>query len=230
MFLRRRRFSRYLFLGMSVLFLASAQFSMILENMGLKLGQNILAAKGILEGYPPWKIYQSRVLGPSIALSLQKILGISFDKAYLLTMFFLLVSFFGILMFIVLSMKNSFWESLSISFSVAFLNVLLMRGDWLYLWDFIDLTVFSLLIWAVLTGRSKKVIVVLILVEALNRNVALILAGWWMLDALLVFRRESGKWPRLIWKVERSQLFSSLVLIVGVFTVIQLLQTWLFIK
>jgi len=60
---------------------------------------------------------------------------------------------------------------------VALNAILLMHPSWIYLWDLIDLTIFSLLVWALLFSQRVWVLALIIAVEIFNREVALILAS-----------------------------------------------------
>jgi hypothetical protein len=175
----------FMLLAIVVLFLSVAQLKSIVNNFDSRLGQQIQAAQGVVEGLPHWRLYQSRVLGPYMVHLVKEITGWSFQQAYALMMFVWLALFFSVLTAVALSLWHSHFIAIGIAASAAFLNTTLMQGLWLYPWDYIDLTLFTLMTWAILSNKPLKIIALIIVVEIFNREAATIIAGWLALDALL---------------------------------------------
>ena len=71
------------------------------------------------------------------------------------------------------------------------------QPDWLYLWDAVDLCVFTIITWALLARRPTWVIVAAVTVEIFNREVALVLSLLIFLDGIAYWRR-TGRIARMI--------------------------------
>jgi hypothetical protein len=73
-----------------------------------------------------------------------------------------------------------------VRFACAFaLNAILLMPPWICFWDLVDLTIFSLLVWALLSSQRVWVLALIIAVEIFNREVALILASLLLIEGFL---------------------------------------------
>lgn len=218
----------YIILAVVVLFLSVAQLKSIVTHFGDKLGPQIQAAQGVVEGLPHWRLYQSRVLGPYMVHAAKNLTGWSFQQAYALMMLVWLIIFFTVLIAVSISIWQSSLIAIGIAASAAFINSTLMQGIWLYPWDYIDLTLFTLLIWAVLTRKPLKVIALIVAVEIFNREAATIVAGWLVLDALLeVTLRKKGASSEQIGAAKRQLMLGAGLAVVSMITVEALRATLL---
>jgi hypothetical protein len=188
----RDRIIVFLILGVVVVFLAVAQVRVIRTNFRGQIGAQVQASQGIVEGLPHWRIYQSRVLGPYTVHAVARVTGWPIRQAYDLMMFVWLAVFFGVLTAAAWDWWRSPVIAAAAAASAAFLNAMLMQGEWLYPWDYIDLTIFTLMVWAVTRRKPLGVLVIIIAVEIVNREAATIIAGWLALDALLALTLKSA--------------------------------------
>ena len=204
--------------------------SVLLLVFGGHINAHIAAAQGVVQGLPHWRIYQSRVLGPFLTESIKKIFNVPFEHAYMATVFILLVIFFLALIFVV----KHIWDSPIMIFAVVTagwaLNAILMQGIWLYLWDLVDLIIFTALIWAIITSRPLWVIASILMIEIFNREAA-ILAGLWLLsDAVFRLRESNGILSKLEFKIRYKQFFTALFLLIVGYTIIEFLRNTLLIR
>ncbi len=214
----------------AAIFLAAAQLKGILLTFGPHISQQIEAAQGIIQGYPHWRIYQSRILGPFFADVVGKLFQLPFREAYLLAVFILLTVFFFILIITAKRLWNSSIIAIIVAMAAGLFNAIFMQGDWLYLWDYIDLIIFSLLLWSILTAKPVWLISSILVVEIFNREVAIILIIWFISDAIVRFKLLDVRWPKIEFKFRRRQFFVALALLVLGYITIELLRSTTLIK
>ncbi|MFH1904917.1 MAG: hypothetical protein ABIK53_05290 [bacterium] len=212
-------------------FLAAAQLRGILSAFGPRINNHIAAAQGVIQGLPHWRVYQSRVLGPFFVKVISKLTGLTFGQAYPLAVFIMLFSFFLILILIARRLWNSTIAALATAIAAWALNTMLMQELWLYPWDYIDLTVFTLLTWAILVSQPFWVIGCILAFEVFNRGeVVIILSTWFIIDSIFRLIPSEIKWPRLRVEIHRRQFFVALALLVVGYTVIEVLRNVLLIR
>jgi hypothetical protein len=185
-------------------FLAAAQLRGILLVFGPRIRDHVAAAQGVTQGLPHWRGWQSRVLGPFFVEILSRLTGLSFADAYPLAVFVLLLLFFLVLLSLARSLWNSTIAALGIALAAWTFNGILMQGLWVYLWDYIDLIVFTLLTWAIVAARPLWLVALILLVEAFNREATIIISFWLLLDAVARPVSREGRWftfeHRVVWK------------------------------
>ncbi len=212
-------------------FLAAAQLRILFLVFGeQQLAKHIAAAQGVVDGLPHWRIYQSRLIGPYAIEGVSRLTGWEFHQAYLAVAFALLIVFFLVVMGVARSNHGAPSAAVGAAAAAAFLNAFLMQGAWLYIWDFVDLIVFSLLIWAVVTKRSLWVVAMILGVEMLNREVVFILCGWLGLDALVTLTRDSGSRLRLKLVLRRTQLATAFAMLVLCYVTVEYLTASLLVR
>jgi hypothetical protein len=166
--------------------LAAAGYELVLVSFHFDLREEYALEDGILTGHPHWRLFQNRVLAPCIFGVIRKATGWQTSTAYKAT-FMLLLSLFY------LTLACCLWNLTKTPRTVAFgllaafaLNaILLINPSWIYLWDLVDLTIFSLLVWALLSSQRVWVLALIIAVEIFNREIALILASLLLVDGFL---------------------------------------------
>lgn len=213
-----------------VAFLSLAQFRIFLLVFDSRLEAIIRAGYGVVEGTPHWRIFQSRVLGPYTAELISSVFNIGYQFGFLIAVFLFILVFY--ITFVVLC-KQLFVTNhkIIVACLIAFvLNTILMQGYWVYLWDFIDLVVFSFIVWAILKDRSVWVFALIILLELFNREVALFFAGWMLLDALVRIQNRAEKSPTLEFLLDRKRAVVALILLVAGYVVIELLRSKLLVR
>jgi hypothetical protein len=165
--------------------LAAAGYELVLASFHFDLREEYALEDGMLTGHPHWRLFQNRILAPGIFGTIRNATGWQTSAAYHAT-FILLLSLFY------LTLACCLWNLTKTPRTVAFgllaafaLNAILLMPPWIYLWDLVDLTIFSLLAWALLSSRRVWVLALIIAVEIFNREVALILASLLLIDAFL---------------------------------------------
>ncbi len=153
------------------------------------------AAYGVIIGRPHWRAYSNRLLGP-YAVYLISLLGVEFDQA--LEIFnFALIWLQNLVLFNLVSRRE---KSRGIGFRyVVFFSLLLifLQDYFIYTWDYIDAVVFTLFAWGIFQSRPARFFVLLFLVELLNRETAVLISFYLMLDAFDFNRSEHSLLPRI---------------------------------
>lgn len=181
---------------------------------------------GVTTGHPVWKMWQSRVLGPYIIKALT-FGSLDYVKAHML---FQIVTV-AIAAFLCWRLGRKYGGSDQSALLALTLFVmcfaLLLSPPWLYSWDFIDIIVFILFIDLVLSGMSLCWFIGLFAIAILNRDSAVFIALWLILDPLVRFiyqRQYKLAAASLDW---RRMLAGALCIAVGFLTVELLTQNLL---
>jgi hypothetical protein len=178
--------------------LAIMQFRLILLVLGSHYGASIAAAKGVVAGMPHWLVYQNRVLGPWIVEFLSRLTG-NFEQAYVL---FVIAAAAAAGWLVLETVRQRYgsapgWGALFL-FHVLF--AALLNPPWLYAWDHCGLIIFILFVRFAMDGKDYRWFVGLFAVAAFNRESALYIALWMILDPLVkaALDRMAPRWPMLI--------------------------------
>lgn len=222
----KREFFLYAIL---VLFISAVVFKVSTYNI-TRWNKLPDAAYGIITGKPHWRAYSNRLLGPYTVLFISRF-GISFEKA-LEVFYFLMVCVQNLVLFTLLSKdpRNSLKRALSYTIYFSFLFII-MQDYYSYTWDYIDLVIFILFAWGILKQKSTSYFAALFFVELLNREIALLIAFYLILDAFHLFDGQLAKKPKFsLTPVDKKKLFtgSFLVLFGAVYT--KLIRDFLFIE
>jgi hypothetical protein len=163
------------------------------------------ASFGVTTGHPVWKMWQSRVLGPYFIDALT-FGSLDYVKAHILFQ----VITVAIAAFLCWRLGTKFGgneRSALLALTIFVMCfALLLKPPYLYSWDFIDIIVVILFIDFVLSGKSVSWFIGLFAIAILNRESALIIALWLILDPLVRFsyqrryKLRSGPfdWPRML--------------------------------
>ncbi len=152
---------------------------------GANLPAQVEAVHGILSGHPEWKAYQNRLLGPETVYWVSRLTGLTFTATYQAFCFAMLFVANATCYFLFHSHTKR--PELAWAYTVAYLGLFIAFQDasFLYLWDYIDLTVMLLFAWAVVMGRgSPGQLAALFAVELLNRESAQFIALWIVISSI----------------------------------------------
>ena len=200
--------------------LAFAQWQMVESRFENHLTLLVDATNGVLTGHPHWTNYQNRVLGPMLYGAIRRVTHRDDERAFSMTFVLLLWLFFCVQGTCAWQMTRSVSRTAMVLLAGFALNALLMQPPWLYLWDAVDLTVFSVLAWALLTRQPLRYIAAAVAVEIFNRDMGLLLA-------LVLFCE--GVWE---WRTTRkwTRATTGLALLLGGFLIIKAIQRAMFIS
>jgi hypothetical protein len=184
--------------GFAALSIAFSLGQLRLSNLVLQGDPgSVDVAHGIVTGLPPWRVFQSRVLGPVILEALSRLFPtrraayafFAFAAVALCGYLLLALSPFG---------RNSHWRhrpaetahddprpALLAFFCLQALVALLSGRPWLYAWDYLDLIFFVLFNVLALTNKPWPYLFALFIVSTFNRESAWFIAIWMMAQPLV---------------------------------------------
>jgi hypothetical protein len=143
-------------------------------------------SRGITTGHPIPKMWQSRVLGPYLIEALT-FGSLDYVKAHILFQI-ITVAIAAFLCWRLGKKYGGSDQSALLALTIFVMCfALLLRPPYLYSWDFIDIIVFILFIDLVLSGKSLPWFICLFAIAIWNRESAVIIALWLILDPLVCF-------------------------------------------
>lgn len=158
--------------------------------VGLIQGANLQAevdiVTGILTGHPYWKAYQNRILGPVIVAGLSHLTGLPLAVTYRAFCFAAICLANVVCYFLFWDHGRRSRQAWAYPIAYAWLFVAFQDPEWLYLWDYVDLTTMLLFAWAIVMGRGASTwqLATLFTVELLNRESAMFIALWMVVDSV----------------------------------------------
>ena len=142
---------------------------------------------GVTTGHPDWMVFQSRVLGPYIIKALSFGSLDNYAKAYASFQ----ITTVAIAAFLCWRLGRKYGGNDQSALLALALFVIcfiwLLSPPFLYSWDFIDIIVFILFIDFVLSGMSLRWFIGLFAIAIWNRDSAIFIALWLILDPLVRF-------------------------------------------
>lgn len=179
---------------------------------------------GVLIGTPAWLAYQNRLLGPAVVLMISK-LGGTYVTALQIFFFVTVTTENFILYFLLKKTGNSSFASVRWVIVYSFLFIIFQDSHVYYTWDGIDAILFTLFAYFMLYNRNTFFLVILFLVALLNRESALFIALFLILDSLDF----SGLRIRVVSNSIRNLVIGCLLLVFGVaFT--KFIRSYLFVR
>lgn len=153
-------------------------------HQGLNFSAMTDAAYGVIEGKPHWLAYQNRLLGPYLVLGIS-IMGCSYASA--LELFSCLFIILECLVLLRLMRIIHISKKQSILYLVVFLfSFLTLQDYWFYSWDSIDLLIFTFFSFGIIERKKIHYFLFLFIIALLNRESALFIAVYLMLDAYII--------------------------------------------
>ena len=185
---------------------------------------------GVTTGHPEWKMWQSRVLGPYMIKAIT-FGSLDYVRAHIL---FQIVTV-AMAAFLCWRLGRKYGGSdqsalLALTlFVMCFALLLSSPWPWLYSWDFIDIIVFILFIDFVLSGMSLRWFIGLFAIAIWNRDSAVFIALWLILDPLVRFlyqRQYKLRSPPLDW----HRMLAGAICIAAGFLTVELLKRNLLVE
>ncbi len=215
---------RYALLALAV---ALVQFRVVALMFDRLYRMSAEAAWGVLIGEPHWRIYQSRLLGPYLVRAADTVFETFLDAHVFVTVTLLAVA--GFLVLVLLDrLLNDRVKVLAGYLVFAFLTTSLLQRPWLYVWDVLDLLVFVVFNYFVLSARDLRWFAALYVVALFNRESAFYIAGWMILEpAVQWWLGRSGKSRRAPdWRM----LATGVVLLGGGMAIVEALRGALLVR
>ena len=155
--------------------------------------EQVDVVRGIITGHPYWKAYQNRLLGPGIVSGASQLTGVSLERCYEGFCFGAALLANATCFFLFLRGGRDRARAWLYTVAYAGLFVALQDTQWLYLWDYLDLTSMLLFAWPVVFGgRAPWRFAALFVLQLLNRESAEFIALWLVVDAVQLGRTAPG--------------------------------------
>ena len=188
------------------------------------------AAYGVITGMPHWITYQNRLLGPWSVQFISQLTGLPFAKSFIIfgIASLILANFVSFYVFLNLTKNRSI--SLRYTLYFAFCFLAFQDTTWLYLWDFIDITVCFIFVYGIFRNWNTRFFIYLFIVSLLNRENAFFISLWLMIDAFKYTGKPLENIRTKILKIDYSKISVgvSLTLIGILYT--KFVRYWLFVK
>jgi len=172
--------------------LSLAQWRHVVLFFGNSFQYIVQAEQGILDGYPHWRLVQSRVLGPWIEKLLSLLFGFDLSIAHMIVAITVL-TLCGLVMFYAgraIAGRQSGWSAL-LAFHVLF--ALMMVRPWLYIYDYFVLLTAAVFMLLMIRGAPWWSFLLLMSVAFLNHDSALAIGVWMVVKALVDSWAESRR-------------------------------------
>ncbi|EDN70510.1 membrane protein [Beggiatoa sp. PS] len=120
---------------------------------------------------------------------------------------------------------------LSVRYTLYFVAFFIALSDsnWLYLWDFLDIIVFTLFIYGILAYKNNWYFLFVFGIAILNKESGLFIALWLILDALIE-KRDTNSFYFAMKLRDLKRLFLGIALLVGGIFFVEWIRDALFIK
>ena len=153
----------------------------------------IEVVRGIIAGRPYWKAFQNRLLGPEIVWWAGRLTGVSLKRCY--EVFCWAAVFVANTICFLLFLNHGKNRARAWFYTVVYAGAFVALQDvqWLYLWDYLDLSFTLLFAWAaVIGGVPWWQFVALLTLQLLNRESAVFIALWLVVDSIRFERTARG--------------------------------------
>jgi hypothetical protein len=141
------------------------------------------AEQGVLDGYPHWRLVQSRVLGPWLEKFLNLLFGFNLSLAHAIIAIAML-TLCGVVMFYAGSAIGGRPRGWSALVAFYLLCTLMMARPWLYIWDYFVLLAAAIFMLLVIRHAPWWLFLLLMSVAFFNHDSALFIGVWMVAKAL----------------------------------------------
>jgi hypothetical protein len=215
------------------IFFAAGALRLYLLTLSKDFVRSAVVAEGVVRGEPPWRIYQSRVLGPYFVHAL----GVATRTPIPIVYGVVALGLLFVAGFLILRRVGQLGDPtrppLAAFFTYQAFLILLLPCIWLYVWDLISLVVFVLFNAFVLRGAGRWRLAALAILGVLNHEITLVVAAWMVLDPIVKrlaghggARSRAGRTPRL----DRAGVLLGLVVLAGGAALIETLRRVLLVR
>ena len=212
-----------------VLLLSFLEYRLVILLHADDLNQLIAAAYGITIGEPHWRVYQNRLLGPFSVKLMAEFFQMTYAHIYLFVMMGLLLIQNLLFFYLFYHLTSDKRLSLRYTFYFVACFVALQHTTWLYLWDYIDIIVFTLLIYGILRHHKTGFFGLVFVFAILNKESALFIALWLILDALIE-KSEPHRFQLAFKLRDFKRLLFGIILLGGGICFVEWIREMLFIK
>lgn len=185
------------------------------------------ASRGVLIGRPHWLAFQNRLLGPFLVDLISQIGNIGYCQSLTYFNKIMVITEYIILYFVLIKYTRNLYN-IALTYVVYFSIMLLgIQHYWSYSWDYIEIIIFTLFSYFIFTEKSSIYFVVLFFVSILNRESALFIALFLIIDSFHI-KLPITKYQFSIYSIKKF-LIGLLLLVIGIIY-IKFIRSFLFIE
>lgn len=180
----------------SVFFISLLTAKIFVKFHASKFNTLVEAARGVLSHKPHWLAYQNRLLAPYVVHGIS-LFGISFEEALMVFNVLAIISQTIILYTLLLNCTNNDF-SLSILYVIFFSFMFIgIQHSWFYTWDSLEIIFFTLFSWGIWKKKPALYFVALFFVALSNKESAIFIAVFLIVDAFQFQNREGSFLPAI---------------------------------
>ena len=186
-------------------------------------------AYGVVIGKPHWRAFSNRLLGPHLVY-LISLSGLSFKGSLIVFHLVAIVTVNALLFYVLFHLTNRSYRRSLIALALFDLSLALIQGKWHYTWDYIDLFVFTLFLHGVYSSKNTLYFGAIFLLGILNRESALFISLWLIIDAFKYAPVESGFLKVKLLLHNKWRLIMGASLLIGGAVYTKLIRSYMFVE
>lgn len=202
-----------------VILLSLLEYRLVVLLHRDNLNSLVQAAYGITIGEPHWRIYQSRLLGPFTVKFLAELFQVTYANMYMFFTLGLSVIKNGLGFYLFYRLTGNNQISLKYTLYLVASFIALQDVRWLYLWDYFDIIVFLMFIYGALIHQSNRYFLLLFVIALLNKESALFIPLWLILDALMEIKTEPFFYFAIKLRDFNRLLLGIILLVSGIYSI-----------
>ncbi len=182
-----------------ILILSAFSFRILFFMHFERMDELAMVSYGPITGEPFWRAFQNRLLGPFLIDTGINLFGISIVNSFKIILLGTLI--FANSSVVIIFKKLGLTKERVIGFLVIFNFLFLILQDhrWIMIWDPIDIIIFLWFFYGLIKQKSFTYFTLLFLIALFNRESALFIALWFILDGIYpVFKKKSIELKKLL--------------------------------
>ncbi len=211
----------------TILSLITCRLIMLLHHPHLKVLSE--AAYGITCGRPHWQVYQNRLLGPYSVKYLSEWFSQPFLYTFIALTICLIFMMIYLALFLLFKLTNSWEDALKYTLLMTALFIIVQDRVYLYLWDFFELITGLLLCYGILSRKNVFYFILLFCLAIFNKESALFIGVWLIIDALLTDSQSEKHRYFLRWDKWLRLVTGGLMIAAGI-VIVEMIRNTLFIR
>ena len=219
-----------LFWSFLIILLSLLEYRLMLLSHIRHLQDIVQASLGITLGEPHWRVYQNRLLGPFSVKYLSEFFQIAYIHMYMFVVIGLHVVKNLVFFYFVTQLTKNY--QIAARYTLFFVATFLLLQDvsWLYLWDYLDIITYTFFIYGILSYKKTWYFWLVFAVALINKESALFITLWMMLDALIAKKQTGYLSFQFTWSKNLPRLFSGLILFTAGVMFVEYVREALFVK
>ncbi len=151
--------------------------------------ENAVIAENLLQGTPPWRVFQNRILGAIVQTGLDYGIGLlglrhSPSIAFDLYVFLALIGVIVVYRLVAIALFSELSQQIAYFAAILLCYIFIQDKNWLYPWDLIEVASFGVLYLLIVKRRPVRDFWLLFAVAAINKETAAAIGLWLLFDSI----------------------------------------------